>query len=547
VRQDFRRLPFVAGLLLVFLSVGVSPAGPALPPPRLILVLTIDQMRFDYLTRFGPLFKGGFRTLLDRGAVFTNARFAHACTETGPGHAAILSGRHPSHSGIVANAWFDPLLGRRINVVDDPVVSTVGGPGTGASPANFIGFTLGDVLKHRSPASRVVGVSLKDRAAILPAGPRADAAYWYVTEGGRFVTSTYYRPTPPAWLEAWNQGRPVDAYGGGTWNRLLPDEGLYRRFAGEDDVKGEWDGKDTVFPHRIRGMPPSRGFYDDFRRTPFADEVTLSLSLAAMAGHELGVRDATDLLAISFSATDIIGHTYGPDSQELMDQMLRLDLTLQKLLDAVETRVGPDHTLLVLTADHGVLPLVEVLQARGVDARRVPPEVFEKAVNEALAARFPKATGLIASADGPDLYLDLPALRRQGLRREEVEATIEKALLGTGAIAAVYTHARLLGEAPPDDPFFPLFQNAFFEPRSPHILARVKEHVYVGARSGGTGHGTAYDYDRHVPLVFLGAAIKPGSYPEPCGPEDIAFSLGQLLGLDYPKLDATRALTEMMR
>jgi predicted AlkP superfamily pyrophosphatase or phosphodiesterase len=533
-------------LLALWPAAGQAPAAPAGPQPRLVLFVSIDQMRFDYLTRFSPLYKGGFRTLLERGAVFTQAMYRHANNETGPGHAVLLSGRSGAHSGIVANEWYDAALKRVVNVVEDPAVSPVGGAGRGASPAQFIGFTVGDMLKKRTPASRIVGVSLKDRSAILMSGPRADAAYWYETAEGRFITSTYYMKEAPPWLQAWNARRVADSRAGTSWTRLLPDESVYLKYAGPDDVKGEWDNRDTVFPHRIRSAPPAVEFYDDLRRTPFADEMTLEVALEAMAAHELGADDATDMLAIGFSASDVIGHTYGPDSQEQMDQYLRLDLTVQKLLDAVERRVGLPRTLLVLSSDHGVMPLVEVLQAKGIAARRARPEELVGPVTEALRKRFPGAQGLIAQSLPPEFYLDLEAIRRHGLRREHVEAEMEKALLATGLIERVYTHARLLGEPPEDDPYFSLVRRSFFEPRSPHVIGMLKRHVYLSFRPGGTGHGTPYEHDRHVPIAFMGPAVRPGRYAQPCGPEDVAPTLAALLGLPYPRQDSERLLTEML-
>ena len=248
----------LVALLLATVPTASSGRAQTLPAakPRLVLVLSIDQMRFDYLTRFGPLYKGGLRTLLDRGAVFTNAKYRHSATETGPGHSVILTGRHPSHSGIVANEWFDAYLGQAVNVVDDPVQSPVGGSGRSASPANALGFTIGDVLKAKRPQSHVVGVSLKDRSAILMGGRRADAAYWYETAGGNFITSTFYTAEPPAWLVAFNNRHLADTRAGQTWTRLLPDISLYERYAGHDAIEGEWDRKDVVFPHAIRGKPP---------------------------------------------------------------------------------------------------------------------------------------------------------------------------------------------------------------------------------------------------------------------------------------------------
>jgi predicted AlkP superfamily pyrophosphatase or phosphodiesterase len=533
---------FCAALLCIHRSPARA-AGPAPARPRLVLALSVDQMRFDYLTRFAPLFKGGLKTLTEKGAVFTNARYRHACTETGPGHSVILSGRSPRHSGIVGNDWYDAASGKNMNVVDDPVHVAVGGRGRGASPRNFIGFTLGDVLKKLSPRSRVVGVAGKDRSAILMAGHRADAAYWYGA-GGAMVTSSYYVSEAPAWLTAFNERHVPDRYAGEKWTRLLPDEGVYLKYAGPDDVKGEWDNKDTVFPHAIRGRPPEDLFYDDLRRTPFADEVTLAVALEAIAAHELGADDDTDVLALGFSATDSIGHTYGADSQELMDQILRLDLTLQKLFDELDRRVGLSRVLVVLSADHGVLPLVEVLQSRGVAARRAGPDVLQKPVDAALQQRFPGASGLVAAWDGPNVYLDLDALGRQGVHRADAEKTVIEGLMKSGLVDRVYTHADLLGEPPPDDPDFPLFQRAFFQPRSAHLITRLKPYVYVGSYVGGTSHGTVQDYDRHVPVVFMGPGVKVGTYAAESGPEDIAPTLGALLGLEYPSRDG-RTLTEL--
>jgi len=217
--------------------------------PKLILVLSIDQMRFDYLTRFDGLFKGGVRRLLDQGAVFSQAMYRHANTETGPGHAVIASGMHGSHSGIIANSWYDSFLKRSVNVVDDPVQSPVGGQGRSASPANFIGFTLGDMLKQKSSGSRVVGISLKDRSAILMAGRRADAAYWYENLGGNFNTSNYYMNSAPEWLTKWNSRHFADGYAGKQWTRLNADEKLYEKYAGPDAVQSEWDRKDKAAGH----------------------------------------------------------------------------------------------------------------------------------------------------------------------------------------------------------------------------------------------------------------------------------------------------------
>lgn len=267
----------------------------------------------------------------------------------------------------------------------------------------------------------------------------------------------------------------------------------------------------------------------------------------AMEAHDLGTDQATDILAVGFSATDIVGHTYGADSQELMDQILRLDRTLGRLLEAAETRVGREGLLVGLSADHGALPLVEVLQRRGVDAHRVHPDALETPVRNALAARFPGADGLIAVYAPPHFYLDLEAIRRRGLERGAVERVVEEALLATGFVERIYTHERLLGDPPQDDPAFALFRNSFFEPRSPHVIVRVKPHVYVDHYVGGSGHGTHHDYDRHVPLILMGVRVAPGRYEASCGPQDLAPTLAELLGLPYRVDPDQRVLAEMLR
>jgi predicted AlkP superfamily pyrophosphatase or phosphodiesterase len=392
--------PVRAGVLLVgfafaLLQSSYAQVGQEIRQgPKLVLVLAIDQMHFDYLTRFDDLYEGGLRTLIDEGAVFTNARYRHAGTWTGPGHAVMLSGRHPSSSGIVFNQWYDSLLEREANVVEDRFYELLGGPGFGASPANFIGFTVGDVLKRSSPESKLVGVSLKDDAAILMAGRFPDAAYWYDDQLGKFVTSTYYMDELPEWLSDWNRDSGADSYAEREWTRLLEDDSLYESHAGPDAAQGEW--RDAVFPHRFQEDGSKVEFYSEFGWTPFADEITLDVSLEAMVAHELGADEYTDILAISFSGPDRTGHRYGPRSQEVMDGLLRLDSHLKELLVRIDEEIGMESVVVVMTADHGVLPLVETLQAEGFDARRANPSMFRNAVDAALDESFGDATGFVS-------------------------------------------------------------------------------------------------------------------------------------------------------
>ncbi len=434
-----------------------------------------------------------------------------------------------------------------VNVVDDPFQQPLGGPGRSASPVNFDGFTIGDVLKQRNRQSRVVGVSTKDRAAILMSGRLGDAAFWFEEEGGNFITSTYYMDEAPDWLEQWNRRRMADSRAGTVWTRLIDDESQYRRYAGLDAVVGEWTAEDTVFPHRIPGTPPDPVFYKYVRRTPFADEMTLSVALSAMVAHDIGEDQFTDILAVSFSGTDLVGHEFGPDSQEVMDQLLRLDRLLGELLERIDRRTGLDRTMVVLSSDHGALPLVEVLEERGRGGRRSTRQVLLGVLEAAMLERHPNAQGVISAMEASGVYLDEGLIAARGLDRASIEATITDALEATGLVAAVYTHEQMAGGTPSDDPFLDLYRNSFVSSRSAHLTYRLAEHVYIdGADPGGTGHGTPYEYDRHIPIIFMGRGIQPGWYPDACGPEDIAPTLGHILGLEIPKEPAARILTEML-
>jgi hypothetical protein len=376
-----------------------------------------------------------------------------------------LTGADPRHSGIVANDWWDPYLGRVVNVVDDPVQSPVGGAGRAASPFNLQAVTVGDVLKSKNPRTRVVGVGLKDRSAILMGGRRADAAYWLENDGGNFITSTYYMNDAPAWLVDWNRARRVDRFGVQNWTRLMDNPALYEKYAGKDAIEGERDRKDITFPHLFTAKPPDAQYYVELRRSPFGDEVTLDFALEAMKRHELGQDADTDLLAIGFPATDGIGHQWGPDSQEQMDQLLRLDVVLGRLFAQLDAAVGLANTLVVLSADHGSRSLVEILQMRGLPARRVAPKDLETAVVTALAKRFPGVANLV-SYFATDVYLNEEAVRSHHLDWKEVEKTAIDALLSTGVVQRVYTHEDLERTERSEDPYLELFKSAFYRPRS---------------------------------------------------------------------------------
>ena len=526
----------LCGLALAITLANGRPPG----PPRLTVLIVVDQMRFDYLTRFQDLYEGGFRRLLDQGALFTEARYRHALTLTAPGHAAIASGLHPSHTGLVGNDWYDGVRKQAVNCIADSGYEPVGGPGRRASPRSLLAETLGDRLKRRYPRSRVVALSTKDRGAILMAGRKGDAAYWYSDPCGCFITSSYYMKAAPEWLLRFNRPKPADAYFAKPWERLIDDAGLYEKLARPDAFEGEGGATGTAFPHPVRS-------YRELRRSPYSDELLMQAALAAMKSHKMGKDKTPDLLTVSFSSTDYVGHDYGPFSQESMDQHLRLDALLGRFFAAVDKHAGRENVTIALTADHGVAPAVNQSKRQGVAAVSVPFNALPDAVNAAVAKEYPQLGDVVAYFDRPHLFLDLSLLNTHKVPRSGVESLAKAALLATGFVENVYTHDDLLSGPAAGGEYDRLYANAFYQRRSPHLIVRFKEYYFIETVGETAWHGSPYDYDRHVPVLFMGSGIKPGRYHEPSGPEDIAPTVAALLGVKMPLESDTRVLHEVLR
>ncbi len=545
------------------LSGGGMAAEPA-ARPDLVVVISIDQFRADYLERFraqfGPV---GFNRLLEGGANFADCHYRHAITKTGPGHATILSGVHANIHGIVANEWklrTWPVL-EEVNCVEDrttPLVgavpTTVRSPGgvleakSGRSPRHFLASTVGDQLKLRYGArAKVYGVADKDRAAILMSGKLADGAYW--TESGRVVTSTYYRPALPDYLTLFNAEGRVEQLYGREWTRLL-EPAVYDAIQGPDDAEGETGnavGLTRTFPKRLDGGQPAVGkdFYDAFDHMPWNNDLVADLAREIITREKLGEADgAPDLLAIGFSQPDKIGHAYGPDSHEVMDSILRLDRTLADFLRFLDERIGLARCTIVVTADHGVAPLPERIQATGRDfaAGRVRGAEIDPVVFAALDAKFgARSDGeRWAARDGLGYHLNPAALAQRQLSSAEVEAALREALLQVPVIAAAYTRTQLVASAPLDA-IGEAMRLSYNPARSPEVMA-VLHPYFIDRSSPGTTHGAPYDYDNHVPQLWYGAGVKPGVRTERVGVDDLAPTLAHLLGVPAPAQATGRIL-----
>lgn len=525
----------------------------AAEPPRLAVVIAIDQFRGDYLAKFGPYFgDGGFRRLLAGGLNFENSHHRHSITQTAPGHATMLTGVFANTHGITSNEWLDRDSWDMINSVEDRAAPLVGiapaelGPvaaanpaKTGRSPRNLKAVTVGDQLKARFGAtSRIFAAANKDRSAILLGGAKADGAYW--DENGVIISSRYYRESLPAWIQAFNAEKRVHATFGQTWDRLL-DPAIYEKVQGPDDGPGEADtvGLGRTFPRRITGGKEAitPAFFTAFDNSPFAAEFLGEFVQRAIREEKLGRHEATDLLCVSFSQIDAVGHNYGPDSHEVMDAVLRLDRVLASMLDCLDREVGLEKCVIVLTADHGVAPLPERLQAKdpAAVAGRVRSADMDAAAKKALDAAFGALPGRESwfTRDNAGYHLRTQALAAKNVKAADAAKVLKEAIAPLPYVAETYTGAELLATDPSGETTRALMRRSYRTTGDRDVVFVFKPHFLSRANSG-TSHGLPYEYDTHVLNLWFGQGVPKGVRRERVGVDDIAPTLAALLGVAVP-------------
>jgi hypothetical protein len=534
---------------------GTSPRSPL--RPRLAVLVVFDQMRGDYLERWQSLFgEGGFRRLQTEGVWFQNCHFPYAYTFTGPGHASLATGCSPERHGIVDNEWYDRSSGRLVYCVAsdrfDPLPpepskeapdtkarkEPVGG---GSSPEWLLAPTLADALKEATGGkARVVALSLKDRSAVFLGGRRPDACYWFAPWRGAFMTSTYYSARLHPWLAEFNRGRSADRWFGQAWDRLRPDLD-YVRYSGPDDVAGKSSGwkQGRTFPHPMTGglKKPGKTYYEALENSPFGNDLLLSLAKRAIDAEHLGDRDVPDLLCLSFSSNDTVGHCWGPDSQEVLDITLRSDQIVKGLLDHLDNHVGRGRYVLALTADHGVCPLPEVARAQGKHAQRVSDKQWESRAGEFLQETFdpkgPKAHWIEAKSSAW-LYLNHKLLRERKLEAARVEETLAGWLKKQPGVLTAYTRTQLLGHLAADDALGQRVRRSFHPGRCGDVAVVPKPYYLFTSELSWTLHGSPHPYDTHVPLLVYGPGIHGGARPETVTPQAVASILARSLGIKPP-------------
>ncbi|MCM2272010.1 MAG: alkaline phosphatase family protein [candidate division Zixibacteria bacterium] len=523
-------------LVLAVSSLAVQSAGSshsATQQPKLAVVIVVDQMRPDYLSRFDRFYTGGFRRLLDSGAVFLNAFHDHAATETAVGHSTISTGCLPSRHGIIGNDYYDRIEKKNVYAVLDTLSPLVGEiSGKGVSPRRMLAPTLGEYLKQMSPESRNFSMAIKDRSAICMAGKQADGVYWFDRRTGSYVTSTYYDSSYPLWVDSFNTAKQVDTYFSRSWEKLLADS-VYV-LSREDASPFENDGIYTTFPHTFTEFSkhPDKRYYDELYATPFADEVTFSLAKAAVHYEKLGSDSVPDLLWISGSAADAAGHTYGPFSQEMQDFYLRLDLYLGDLFGFLDSVVGANKYVVALSSDHGALPIPEELKQQGVNSGRIHPDAIkadmlhigDSLVADLLAKHNPFLT------TGSEIVLDSTAKSFTDMSVPEFQGLVASRLKQLPYVAATYTRFQLSRDIPQEvDPYWRRYRNCYHPDRGSDLFVRFKENYIVTRDTTGTTHGSAYDYDCIVPIVFFGPGVRSGQFYDRIRTIDIAPTLARLL------------------
>lgn len=508
--------------------------------PRLAVLVVFDQMGEDYLERWHDLFgEGGFRRLRNDGAWFPNCNYPYAFTVTGPGHASFLTGCSPDRHGIVENDWFDQAQGRAVScVASERYPAVPGRAGKGASPELLLAPGVGDVLKGATAGkARVVSLSLKDRSAVLMGGKRADGCYWM--DGGGFETSSYYRDRLPEWVAYVNRARSADRWVGKEWTRLA--NGVdYASRGGPDDQPGEGRGfgQGRTFPHPFPARA-GKAYYSAVYTSPAANELLLELAKRAIDGEALGTRETPDLLCVSFSGNDSVGHCWGPDSQEVLDVTLRSDRVLKGLLDYLDARVGRGRYVLAVTADHGVCPLPEVSLAAGREAGRIDPGRLAREAEAYLEQTFGSPEGRarwVRATAGPWFYLDRELIRRRGRRAEEAERVLAAWLVKQRGIQAAYTRTQLTDGSLARDAAGRTVQRSFRAERCGDVAVVTKPYYILWPELPGTGttHGSLHSYDTHVPLFFYGPGIGAGERREAVTPQAVAAVFSRCLDLKAP-------------
>jgi predicted AlkP superfamily pyrophosphatase or phosphodiesterase len=525
---------------IIFAQKGNKPtASVAIPDqPKLVIGIVIDQMRFDYVYRFMDRFgEDGFKRLINQGYNCRNTNFNYTPTYTAPGHASIYTGTTPSIHGIIANHWYDSGKLKELYCVSDPLVKSVGSDVEEGkrSPVKMLTTTIGDQLHlATNNQSKVLGIAIKDRSAILPAGHTANGAYWYDDSTGYFITSSYYRSALPEWVSNFNKRKIADQYLSQNWSLYKDSTSYTASLPDNNKFEGVFKGEAApVFPHELPKLFLNKnGKYGLLRSTPFGNSILKDFAEATIIGENLGRGKTSDFLCISFSSTDYIGHMYGPNSREIEDTYLRLDQELADFFHFLDNWIGKNNVVIFLTADHGVVETPAFLMDQKIPAGYFDEAKCAKIVKENLLLKY--GDTLLLSYSNDQIYLDRKKIGTKGLKRDEVEKFVVEVMMGFEGVAACMTasdiSANQYNEAPKNK-----IQNGFNLKRSGDICIILQPGWFSDwERMTGTTHGSAWSYDTHIPLYWWGWKVKNGSSEVNQNIIDIAPTLSMMLNIQFP-------------
>lgn len=522
--------------------------------PRLVVGIVVDQMRMEYLYRYERNFgTGGFRRLMQEGFTLQNAHYNYAPTVTGPGHASIYTGTPPAIHGIIGNDFFDKRVRKMVNCVEDEAYPTVGAGEKkgGVAPTRLMASTITDELKlftqHRA---KVVGMSIKDRGAVLPAGHTPDGAYWYDSKTGRFVTSTYYREKLPPWVEKFNARNLADQYLNQTWNLLLPPAQYTASGPDASPYENKFQGKSSAtFPYPLKELRSKNGNFDLLIYTPFANDLLTKFAIAALEAEKLGEDEITDFLSVSYSTPDILGHFVGPNAVELEDQYLRLDRNLEHLLQTLDARIGKGRYTVFLTADHAVADVPQYLKDLRIPAGNFSTENLRARLQDFLATYYP-GKQIIDNISNEQIFLNPEAFsgepRSSGVDVLVATELIGKFLQSVEGVYHYYPRATLLAGDFHEGGIKGRLIRGFYPARSGDIAFVLNPGWFSGTRVQGTTHATPWTYDTHIPILFFGHGIRQGSSAASYSITDIAPTLSVLLRIKFPNGSTGQPITEVL-
>lgn len=519
--------------------------------PKLVIGIVVDQMRYDYFARFWEKYSAdGFKKLVTKGANCTNTHYNYMPTYTGPGHASIYAGTTPANHGIIANDWFDKKHKAYQYCVGDSTYITVGSTSRNGemSPKNLVSTTITDELKlATSQKGEVIGISIKDRGAILPAGHQADAAYWFDGDStGQWITSSYYRTDLPKWLQQLNAKNPAEHYLAQSWNTLLPIKDYTESLTDNNPYEGLFKGEEApVFPHVLPALRDSNHNYSLIKATPFGNTILKELALGVLKNENLGKDNITDFLSISFSSTDYVGHKYGPLSVELEDTYLRLDRDIAELLTYIENNYEEGEVLLFLTADHGAVQVPQYLMDNNLPGGYFDVKAMSDSLNKRLINTF-GLDSLVLSVSNAQLFLNHELITKNKLELEDIENTISEFLLAQDGVSKVLT-ASILKSSQFSDKILANVQRGFHQVRSGDVLYVLASGWIHAGYPTGTTHGSPYNYDTHVPLVWYGAGVKKGTIDKPIIIPDIAATVAAFLDIQMPSACTGKPISKVIK